>query len=134
MTRTAEELERVEAAFAEGCPLLALFGWPPILALAAWAEAHRDDIASDLSVFHRVDDWETMPSALYFERAVRLGSYKGVIGQQLEAEAIEEAQSSSPGPTPARRAEKPKVLPEAVALAELEREGFIRHRRGKAAA
>lgn len=132
MTRTAEELERVEAAFAEGCPLLDLFGWPPVLALVAWAEAHVEDIASDLSAFHRVDDWETMPSALYFERAVRLGSYPGVIRRQLEAEAIDEHRA--PGATAARHAERPKVLPEAVAFADLEAEGLIRHRRGKKAA
>lgn len=48
---------------------------------------HELDIASDLSVFHRVDDPEEMPAPLYFDRAERLAHYRGVIRDYALAES-----------------------------------------------
>lgn len=45
-----------------------------------WALDYLEDIDSDMSAFHRVDDARTtMPAGLYFERAERLAAYPGVM-------------------------------------------------------
>lgn len=60
-----------------------------------WTQDHLDDIASDLSVFHRIDDWTKMRAADYFDKAERLGAYAGVI--QARA-TIEQEQHSKTTP------------------------------------
>ncbi len=51
-----------------------------------WVLDYLEDIDSDMSVFHRVDDARTMlPGPLYFERAERLTAYAGV----MQARALE---------------------------------------------
>lgn len=49
-----------------------------------WVLDHLEDIDSDMSVFHRVDDArETLPAPLYFARAHRLGAYTGVMQSRI---------------------------------------------------
>lgn len=40
---------------------------------------HLEDIRSDLSVLHRVDDMESMPAPRFFALAYRLDAYQSVI-------------------------------------------------------
>lgn len=40
---------------------------------------HLDDIESDLSAFHRIDNWEDMPARRFLLLAERLGHYRGAI-------------------------------------------------------
>jgi hypothetical protein len=53
---------------------------------------HLDDIASDMSVFHRIDDAMTLDGPTFFKLAWRLPAYTGV----MQARAIAESESSSP--------------------------------------
>lgn len=52
-----------------------------------WVLEHRDDIASDMSVFHRVEveEVEQMPARKYFMLAVRLPAYSGALAARLAA-------------------------------------------------
>lgn len=45
-----------------------------------------EDIKSDFSVFHRVDDIEELPANQFFPRARRLMSYKGALRTTAEIE------------------------------------------------
>lgn len=53
---------------------------------------HLDDIASDMSAFHRIDDVTTMDGPTFFRLAWRLPAYTGV----MQARALAESESSSP--------------------------------------
>lgn len=59
-----------------------------------WVLDHLDDIDSDMSAFHRVDDARTtLPAPLYFARAQRLGAYTGV----MQARIIEQQKDKDGG-------------------------------------
>lgn len=60
---------------------------------------HLDDIASDMSVFHRIDDVLAMDGPAFFKLAWRLPAYTGV----MQARAIEESESSAPAQPAAQR-------------------------------
>jgi hypothetical protein len=63
---------------------------------------HLDDIESDLSAHHRVDDVYSMESRKYFKFAARLHGYRGIMRfryEQLAAEEQEKGKSPTP-PTP----------------------------------
>lgn len=49
-----------------------------------WVLDYEDDIASDLAVFHRVDDPMTLDGPRYFMLAVRLAAYAGVLAARAE--------------------------------------------------
>jgi hypothetical protein len=52
-----------------------------------WVLDHLDDIASDLSAFHRIDNYEQMGSVRFLRLAYRLPAYGGVMAvRQQEAE------------------------------------------------
>lgn len=51
---------------------------------------YLDDIESDMSVFHRIDDVWSMPSTQFFRYAERLFAYNGVLAAQARAEAATE--------------------------------------------
>lgn len=53
---------------------------------------HVDDIASDMSVFHRIDDVTTLDGPTFFRLAWRLPAYTGV----MQARAIAESETSGP--------------------------------------
>lgn len=61
-----------------------------------WVLDHLEDIDSDMSAFHRVDDAvSTLPAPLYFARAIRLGAYAGVMQARiLEARQREQGGTS----------------------------------------
>lgn len=71
---------------------------------------HRDDIKSDMSVFHRVDveEVEQMPARRYFMLALRLPAYSGALTARLSAAATAKipepstAPVATPAPTAAR--------------------------------
>lgn len=44
-----------------------------------WIDEYIEDIRSDLSVFHRVDDMDTMPALRFLAFAERLAHYDGAI-------------------------------------------------------
>lgn len=53
----------------------------------AWVLDYLDDIASDMSVFHRVDDIGEIPGPLFFKRAHRLAAYQGVMQARVNENA-----------------------------------------------
>lgn len=46
-----------------------------------------DDIASDMSVFHRIEEVESMPARRFFAFATRLPAYSGAVTARLAAAA-----------------------------------------------
>jgi hypothetical protein len=61
-----------------------------------WVLDHHEDIDSDMSVFHRVDDYGSMPAPKFFARAARLPVYQGVLREVMAPEATDQ-----PAATPA---------------------------------
>jgi hypothetical protein len=51
---------------------------------------HLDDIESDLSAFHRIDDMWAMEAGRFFRLAYRLPAYQGAMRARAEAQAMEE--------------------------------------------
>jgi hypothetical protein len=60
-----------------------------------WVLDYLDDLESDFSVFHRVDDIYSMPGPRFFRLAIRLPKYKGVLQMRL----MEEYEQAHPTPT-----------------------------------
>lgn len=89
-----------------------------------WLVAHWDDVVSDMSVFHRVDDVRTLPLPRLFAMADRLGAYQGAVHAAIALEARQAADgpkrvpasTSTPG---APAAAQP--VPEVTSLAEVKR-------------
>jgi hypothetical protein len=44
-----------------------------------------DDVASDMSVFHRIEEVEKMPARRFFSFAVRLPAYSGAVAARLSS-------------------------------------------------
>jgi hypothetical protein len=59
-----------------------------------WILDHFEDVISDLSVFHRIDDWERIPSSRFFAFAERLPAYEGAVRAALMAKQVPTAASS----------------------------------------
>lgn len=55
---------------------------------------HLEDVKSDLSVFHRIDDIEEIPADSFFPKVRRLISYKGAV--RLTAERVAEENKNKP--------------------------------------
>lgn len=51
-----------------------------------WVIDHVDDLESDFSVFHRVDDLHALPAARFFRLAARIFAYEGVMTARYVAE------------------------------------------------
>jgi hypothetical protein len=49
-----------------------------------WVLDMLDDIESDMSAFHRVDDIEVMPAGRFFRLAARLPAYSGAVRHRYE--------------------------------------------------
>ena len=79
------------------------------------------DIESDLSAFHRVDDWQTLPGPRYFLLANRLGAYTGAVQARgiARKQAEDNANGVKPGGAPAR------VVSDTAALDQLANEGWL---------
>jgi hypothetical protein len=54
-----------------------------------WVPGCLDDIESDMSVFHRVDDIYSMPGPRFFRLAARLSAYEGAMRLRAMAEGGE---------------------------------------------
>ena len=104
-----------------------------------WIIEHEEDVASDLSAFHRVDDPMTLDGPRYFSLAMRLGAYAGV----MQARAIEARQDergavdqptrpAAPTSAPGAREQRSRVSDD-TALAMLAAEGWAEHEKGVAA-
>lgn len=119
MTESGALREQVEA-IKVAAPLVSALGWAPFIARTAWIVDHLDDVASDLSAFHRVDDYMTLESARFFSLAERLGAYSGVVAARAYAEQHPEAAVRTTG-----RGEKIIELDESIALAQLEADGLL---------
>lgn len=71
---------------------------------------YADDVASDFSVFHRVDDVGELDSARFLTLARRLGAYGGAVtvvlgAERARAEAAPAAPDTAPVPSPIPRGE-----------------------------
>lgn len=85
-----------------------------------WIIDYEEDVASDLSAFHRVDDPMTLDAARYFSLAARLTAYAGILQARVlhEREKGESAQPhAASGPAAAR--EPASRVSDDVALAML---------------
>lgn len=58
--------------------------------------SYLEDVESDMSAFHRIDDVGGMAAQLFIDRATRLSAYKGVIRARIESEQNENSSSSTP--------------------------------------
>lgn len=118
MSESSELSERIAEA-KSALPLLGALGWAPFIAECSWIVDYLDDVESDLSAFHRIDDYRTLSSARFFSLALRLGAYAGVI----QARAYAESKASEPARSP--RGEVVRTVDDSVALAELEAAGLL---------
>jgi hypothetical protein len=55
---------------------------------------HLDDVASDLSVFHRIRDIRGLRSTAFLRLAMRLAAYNGAVAARMAAERRESAPKS----------------------------------------
>lgn len=74
---------------------------------------HLDDLASDFSVFHRVDDMGALPARAFFALAERLSAYQGIVSARAAIQAAEEDLEPS-GPYESREPPPDQVTPRAV--------------------
>lgn len=86
-----------------------------------WVLACLDDIDSDMSVFHRVDDFRVMPGPRFFALASRLSAYQGAMRARAEAALAEAASAGQPAAPPVRRlpasvTERPSNVPAVPAV------------------
>jgi len=56
-----------------------------------WIVTHLDDVASDMSVFHRIRDIGAMRSTVLLRLAMRLAAYNGAVAARMAAERRERA-------------------------------------------
>lgn len=92
-----------------------------------WTQDYEDDIASDLSAFHRVDDPMTIDGPRYFMLAARLPAYTGVVAarvEKLRQDEREAGRSPHSAAQPHSTPEKPMRVSDDVALATLAAEGW----------
>lgn len=59
---------------------------------------HLDDLASDFSVFHRIDDITTLDGPTFCRMAYRLTAYTGVMAARVAAAQQEAEPRSAPPP------------------------------------
>jgi hypothetical protein len=57
---------------------------------------HLDDIASDMSAFHRIDDVTRLSGPAFFKLAWRLPAYAGVMQSRAVAASREESSPTAP--------------------------------------
>lgn len=59
---------------------------------------HLDDLASDFSVFHRIDDITSLPGPVFYRMAARLFAYQGVMQARQMAARQDEGDAPAPAP------------------------------------
>lgn len=95
-----------------------------------WVSENLEDVKSDMSAFHRIDDITTMSASTFFPRAERLGAYDGVIAFRAKVKNAEaqHAEQSAYAPTSGRAVVNPREIqsvPADVMLAEHELSGWV---------
>ncbi|QKV74535.1 hypothetical protein [Amycolatopsis sp. Hca4] len=74
-----------------------------------WFFEHLDDVLSDMSVFHRVDELDELPAAVFLPRMVRLALYDGAVRHAMRR-AVEQPEAiPAPTPPPGQQAESAPV-------------------------
>lgn len=81
----------------------------------SWVIDYMEDIESDLSVFHRIDDPAAMISTKFFSYVTRLGAYEGALAARIEQEM---AAQSPQGPMGQMDSNMPQELPDDAFLAQ----------------
>lgn len=73
------------------------------MASLLWVIELEGDVASDLSVFHRIDDMYTMGSRRWSQLVLRLIAYQGAVQlrMKMEAEKFRKAEGAAPVALPA---------------------------------
>lgn len=61
----------------------------------SWVIFYLEDVRSDLSAFHRIEELECMPSDRFFALAERLVSYEGTLQARARAELLAEQDDGS---------------------------------------
>jgi len=61
-----------------------------------WVVDHLEDLESDLSVFHRIDNLHTLDGPRFFRLALRVFAYDGVMAARLAAQT-EDTDTPAPG-------------------------------------
>ncbi|WP_328448989.1 hypothetical protein [Amycolatopsis sp. NBC_00438] len=74
-----------------------------------WFFEHLDDVLSDMSVFHRVDELDQLPAAVFLPRMVRLALYDGAVRHAMRRAAEQPAAAPQ---TPAQSV-RPAAVPAA---------------------
>lgn len=67
--------------------------------MLAWTFENWEDIASDLAVFHRIDDPDTLSIPVFLSKAVRLSAYDGALRARFAS--TQTAGTASPANVPA---------------------------------
>lgn len=94
-----------------------------------WTVDYEKDIESDLSAFHRVDDPMMIPGPRYFELAIRLAAYGGVLAARAEKIRQDEREGVSGAHGAAQQRstpERPARVDDDVLLASLA-DGWVEH-------
>lgn len=86
-----------------------------------WVLDHMDDLESDFSVFHRVEDITALDGPRFFRLAHRIFAYAGVMAARL----AEQEKDRSPAPA-ARPPGRGGVVE--VPLAQLQMDGIVERR------
>lgn len=89
----------------------------------AWVTDFEDDIESDLSAFHRVDDPMRLDGPRYFMLATRLAAYTGVVAARMY-KLRQDQEGGAPSGAPAQHVTK---VSDSTALAQLAAEGWGEH-------
>lgn len=86
-----------------------------------WASSIIEDVESDMSAIHRVDDVRALTARRFFSLAERLPGYDGVIRRRAEVEIEEKRQREAGGTTPVRgtRSSAPQTVSDAAFLAQM---------------
>lgn len=64
----------------------------------AWTLAYLDDLRSDFSVLHRVDEIEQLPAPRFFAYCYRLTAYQGIVASLQRRQQAERQQRQAAGP------------------------------------
>jgi len=81
--------------------------WHQRLSEVAWYFVHLDDVLSDMSVFHRVDDIDAVPVSVFLPRMARLAIYDGAVRFALRSRPA----TLAPRPTVPPRADSDTPVP-----------------------
>lgn len=86
----------------------------------AWLLDYRDEIRSDLSVFHRIDDMDSMPAPRFWSFATRLPFYDGAMRASIRAAMVDRPPvSAAPAVSPAPELEVWQMTPKPPPGAEV---------------